>query len=398
MESAESSRLKDVDGHDYVDLLGEYTAGLYGHSEPIIINAITEAAKKGLSFGSQHEGESVLAALVKQRFPSIDLLRFTNSGTEATLMAISAAKAYTGKKKVLVFDGAYHGGAFTFKGGKSSPVNAPHEYLIAKFNDLDSVEALLQGNGNAGQVACILVEPMIGSGGAILGERGFLEGLRKAATASDAVLIFDEVMTSRMHEGGGIQSQFPSDLRPDITTLGKYIGGGMSFGAFGGKRAIMELFDPRNPNALSHAGTFNNNVLTMSAGRAGLEKVFTPRRAAQLHDRGEALRRTLQRLSHGTLMKVTGYGSIMCFHFTQTKLEDIRSPGDLSDDDKALGGVFHLFMLANGYYIARRGFVALSLALQEDELEAFARTVQNFLQNHSQLLSLSQLEEDRARI
>lgn len=252
IKTAKGSILTDVDGHEYIDLLGEYTAGLYGHSEPTIIKAIIEATNRGLNFGSQHEDEVRLANLVKKRFPSIDLLRFTNSGTEATLMALSAAKAYTGRGKILVFDGGYHGGAFTFKDMKSSVVNAPHEYLIATYNDLHSVHRLLQANKNA--VAAILVEPMMGSGGAIPPVMGFLEGLRKAATDAGSVLIFDEVMTSRMHAGGGIQSQLPAAAAPDMTTLGKYIGGGMSFGAFGGKKAIMELFDPRKPGALQHAG------------------------------------------------------------------------------------------------------------------------------------------------
>lgn len=252
IKSAQGSILTDADGHDYIDLLGEYTAGLYGHSDPKIINAIVEATKRGLNFGSHHEDEVKLAELVKQRFPSMDLLRFTNSGTEATLMALSVAKAYTGRKKILVFDGGYHGGAFTFKDMKSSVVNAPHEYLIATYNDLHSVHGLLRANKN--DVAAVLVEPMMGSGGAIHPVSGFLDGLRKAATEAGAVLIFDEVMTSRMHSGGGIQSQLPASAAPDLTTLGKYIGGGISFGAFGGRKDIMELFDPRKPNALQHAG------------------------------------------------------------------------------------------------------------------------------------------------
>ncbi len=258
IKRAEGSNLFDVDGHDYVDLLGEYTAGLYGHSEPLIINAITEAAKRGINFGSQHEDEGKLAELVKQRFPSMELIRFTNSGTEATLMALSAAKAYTDRSKILVFDGGYHGGAFTFKNGKSSVVNAPHDYLIARYNDLPSVYALLDDDANRQQVAAIIVEPMMGSSGAIPPVAKFLEGMRHLATAAGAVLIFDEVMTSRMHAGGGIQSQLSASIRPDMTTLGKYIGGGMSFGAFGGKREIMELFDPRKPNALSHAGEYDH--------------------------------------------------------------------------------------------------------------------------------------------
>jgi glutamate-1-semialdehyde 2,1-aminomutase len=193
IKTANGARLIDVDGHEYVDLLGEYTAGLYGHSEPVIIEAIQAAAKNGINFGSQHEDEVKLAAMVKQRFPSIDLIRFTNSGTEANLMAIAAAKAFTGKKKVLVFDGGYHGGAFLFKDGKSSAVNAPHQYLIASYNDLQSVKRLTQASENSNDVAAIVVEPMMGSAGAIPPIKGFLEGLREVATATGAVLIFDEV-------------------------------------------------------------------------------------------------------------------------------------------------------------------------------------------------------------
>ena len=242
---------------------------------------------------------------------------------------------------------------------------------------------------HVGNVAAILIEPMMGSGGAIPAQPGFLENLRKAATEAGAMLIFDEVMTSRMHRGGGIQSQLPLALRSDSTTLGKYIGGGMSFGAFGGKREIMELFDPRREGGLAHAGTFNNNVLTMSAGRAGLEQVFTPERAEQLHARGERLRQRLQEVSEGTLLKVTGYGSVLCFHFTKTEAADIRCPDDLKDEDKALGDAFHLWLLQRGFYIARRGFVALSLALSEGDLGALVDAVGAFVQEYAYLLSSS---------
>lgn len=228
--SAQNATLHDADGHSYIDLLGEYTAGLYGHSEPVITRAIIETTKKGLNFGSHHEDEGRLAALVKQRFPSMELLRFTNSGTEANLMAIAAAKIATGKQKIVVFANGYHGGTFLFAGGKNSSINVPHEYLIATYNDLGSVHALIREPENARDVAAIIVEPMMGSGGCIPADEGFLEGLRKAADESEAVLIYDEVMTSRMYSGGGIQSQLPVEMRPDLTTLGKYIGGGMSFG------------------------------------------------------------------------------------------------------------------------------------------------------------------------
>lgn len=383
---ASGSKLYDADGHIYTDLLGEYTAGLYGHSDPTILSAIQDALSRGLSFGSHHADETKLAEQIKARFEAIDLLRFTNSGTEATLMALALAKVYTSKKKILVFANAYHGGAFSFKGMGSSPVNAPHEYLIAEYNNLSPVHALIRDPANAKDIAAIIVEPMTGSGGAIPADRSFLEGLRVVANEVGAVLIFDEVMTSRMHAGGGIQSQLPRGMRPDLTTLGKYIGGGMSFGAFGGKHEIMSLFDLRNPNALAHAGTFNNNVLTMAAGRAGLEKVFTPEMALQLHETGDRLRKRLQDISRGTMMKVTGYGSIMCFHFVETPVEQIKSHKGLTRADTRLNDLLHLFLLEHGYYIARRSFIALSLVLTDAELDRFVRAVEQFVAEYRPLL------------
>ncbi|KAK4494260.1 hypothetical protein PRZ48_014558 [Zasmidium cellare] len=386
--SANGATLHSADGHAYTDLLGEYTAGVYGHSDPVIAQAIIETTKKGLNFGSHHEDEGRLAGLIKQRFPSIELMRFTNSGTEANLMALAAAKIATGKKKIVVFANGYHGGTFLFAGGKSSSINVPHEYLIATYNDLESVYELIRKPENKENVAAIIVEPMMGSGGCIPADRRFLEGLRKAADESKAVLIYDEVMTSRSHSGGGIQSQLPMELRPDLTSLGKYIGGGMSFGAFGGKRSIMDIFDPRHPDSIKHAGTFNNNVLTMAAGRVGLEQVFTPYRAQQLHATGDKLRQRLQDIGRGTLMKVTGVGSIMGIHFTRTVLEDIKSHKDIVDSDATLSNLLHLFLLDRGFYIARRGFIALSLALTESDLDGFAKTVQDFVTEHRQILGV----------
>lgn len=394
VECAEAARLYDVDGHEYTDFLGEYSAGLYGHSDPTILRTISDTLRNGLNFGSQHENENKLATAIKARFPSIDLLRFTNSGTEATLLALAASTAFTRRKKVVVFEGGYHGGAFTFRTGKSSPINAPFEYLIARYNDVQSVHELLNDPENAGQVAAILVEPMQGSGGAIVARRDFLINLREAATDAGSVLIFDEVMTARMHEGGGIQSQFPLELRPDLTTLGKYIGGGMSFGAFGGKRAIMDMFDPRNANGLTHAGTYNNNTLTMSAGLTGLEQIFTPQRARELHEAGEELRRSLLEVAEGTLMTVTGCGSLMCFHFTATDPKDIRSLRDVQDHNRTLGDLLHLFLLEKGYYIGRRGFMALCLPLSAQDYEGFVRTIKEFLSTYASLV----VSESRPRL
>lgn len=383
------AKLTDADGHSYVDLLGEYTAGLYGHSDPVIAEAITTALTRGLSYGGQHENEARLAAMIEQRFPSIELLRFTNSGTESNLLNIALARAFTSKNKILVFDGCYHGGVLGWKAGVGSAINMPFDFLIAKYNDIDSVEDVLAETGNASDLAAIIVEPFVGAGGGIPAKPEFLLCLREQASKHGALLIFDEVMTSRMHEGGGIQSQLPPNKQPDLTSLGKYIGGGMSFGAFGGRRDIMALFDPRQNGGLAHAGTFNNNVFTMAAGCAGLERVFTPQRARELHERGQDLRSRLRKVCEGTLLQWTGLGSIICSHFTTTPSEKILSPNDLLHIDPTMAGLFHLWLLEHGFYIGRRGFIALSLAVTDQEISAFVDAVQQFIDEHKPLLTMN---------
>ena len=243
MARGEGARLWDLDGHEYADFLSEFTAGIYGHSHPAIRSAVEAALAGGLNFGAHTEIEARFAAAVCARFPSIELVRFTNSGTEANLMAVSAARAITGRPKILVFGGGYHGGVFYFR-GHGSPLNAPFEFLLGRYNDLEALETLVRPHRQ--ELAAILVEPMQGTTGCIPAERGFLAGLRALANETGALLIFDEVMTSRLAPGG---LQEVHGILPDLTTLGKYLGGGMSFGAFGGRAEIMERFDPRRPDA-----------------------------------------------------------------------------------------------------------------------------------------------------
>ena len=370
-------RLWDADGHEYVDLLGEYTAGLYGHSNPVIRAALDTALDGGWNLGGHGVMEARLARLVVDRFPSIDRVRFTNSGTEANLLAIATATAVTGRRSVMVFDGGYHGGILYFGGG-GIPINAPHRWVLGQYNDPAGAVALARQH--AGDLACILVEPMLGSGGCIPAEPAFLQALRHVATETGAILIFDEVMTSRMSAGG---QQARLGITPDMTTLGKYIGGGMSFGAFGGSHAIMDRYDPRRPDALPHAGTFNNNVLTMAAGVAGLTQVFTPAVARALFDRGEALRARLNTIAAGTPLQWTGLGSLLTAHFQHAP---IRSPADAAAGHPGLRELFFFDMLARGFYLARRGMIALSLEVREAELDDFCAAVADFIQARQSLL------------
>lgn len=344
------------------------------------MSAISAALSNGISFGSHHVDEFKLAELIRARFSSMELLRFTNSGTEANLMAVAAAKIFTGRKKIVVFEGGYHGGVFVFGAGHCD-VNVPYEFLLARYNDIASVKKFFSGHGS--NIAAVLVEPMLGSGGGICGTRDFLTSLRDLTEKNGSLLIFDEVMTSRLYDGSGIQGEF--GIKPDLTTLGKYIGGGMSFGAFGGRADIMALFDPRT-GKIPHAGTFNNNVLTMAAGRVGLAEIFTPTVARELHQRGNKLKERLNSIAPRSKLKVMGCGSLLVFLFTDSSIADVTCPSDVVNGNKQLGDLLHLFLLEKGFYIARRGFIALSLVVEPRELDHFVEVVAEFVFKYKDLL------------
>ena len=291
--SGNGCTLTSLDGHVYTDFLGEYTAGIYGHNNAIIRTAIDEALSRGWSFGGNNTYEKELARLVCERFaPTMELVRFTNSGTEANMMAVATALAWTGRTKILVFRGGYHGATLSFrhspKGPATKSVNLPHEWVVGTYNDVAQTEEVLSALPPK-SLAAILVEPMLGNAGAIPGSLPFLRFLRSCASSNEALLIFDEVMTSRLsYHGLGHKL----GIRPDLMTLGKWVGGGMSFGAFGGRSDIMEMYDPRKSGGLAHAGTFNNNVISMAAGCAGC-KVLDEETTNRLNGLGERLKETV---------------------------------------------------------------------------------------------------------
>jgi len=375
MVRAEGCRMWDADGREYIDFLGEYTAGIYGHSDPVIRRAVDRALDNGISFGASNMTEARFARAVCERF-ELERVRFTNSGTEANLLAISVARIFTRRKKVLVFDGGYHGAVFGFAGG-GSPINVPFEYVVAPYNDIERTRALITDD-----LALVILEPMIGSGGCIAATLPFLEMLRRETKQVGALLILDEVMTSRLAPGG-LQSLV--GVKPDLTTFGKYIGGGMSFGAFGGRAEIMDLFDPRRPDALPHAGTFNNNVLTMTAGLTGLTEVYTPEAAVALNARGETLRLRLNALCRATDAPVqfTGIGSMLAVHMMRGA---VSSPEDAAKGDPKLKELFFFDMLAHGIWLARRGMMTLSLPIGDAECDALVAAVQEFLSVRRSLL------------
>ena len=295
-------------------------------------------------------------------------------------MAVSAARAITGRPKILVFGGGYHGGVFYFR-GHGSPLNAPFEFLLGRYNDLEALETLVRPHRQ--ELAAILVEPMQGTTGCIPAERGFLAGLRALANETGALLIFDEVMTSRLAPGG---LQEVHGILPDLTTLGKYLGGGMSFGAFGGRAEIMERFDPRRPDAFQHAGTFNNNVLTMNAGLVGLTELYTPENARALNQWGDRLRQRLNAVVRrpGLAMQFTGIGSMMSVHMADGP---IRSEEDAARGNGALRDLFWFDLLAHGIWFAKRGMFALSIALDDEDGDKLVAAVEEFVQTRAPLFA-----------
>ncbi len=378
MVKGEGAHLWDADGHEYADFLSEFTAGLFGHSHPAIRKAIDAALDGGINFGAHGMAEAKFAAAITERFPSIELVRFTNSGTEANLMAVSAARAITGRPKILVFSGGYHGGVFYFR-GKGSVINAPFDFLVGTYNDIAGVRDLVAPH--KGELAAILIEPMLGGSGCIPATREFLAALRALASETGAILIFDEVMTSRLAPGG---LQEVHDIKPDMTTLGKYVGGGMSFGAFGGKSEIMEWFDPRKKGGFQHAGTFNNNVLTMNAGHAGLTEVYTPEKARTLNNFGDGLRERLNAVVSGKrlAMQFTGIGSMIGVHM---RGGTVRNAADAAEGHSGLLDLFYFDLLARGVWFAKRGMFALSIALDEADADHLVGAVEEFAETRAPL-------------
>ncbi|HYV49514.1 MAG TPA: aminotransferase class III-fold pyridoxal phosphate-dependent enzyme [Myxococcaceae bacterium] len=375
VERGEGARLFDVDGHEYVDFVGEYSAGIYGHSHPRIRQAVEEALRGGVNIGAHHAREVAFAEAVTRRF-GLDLVRFTNSGTEANMLALAAARAFTGRSKILVMKGAYHGGTLSFGDGPG-PVNAPYDCVMAELNDVEGTRRLISAD-----LAAVIIEPMMGGAGCLAADRAFLQMLREECSSHGVVLIHDEVMTSRLHPGG-LSAHF--GVAPDLETLGKYVGGGMSFGAFGGRREIMRRFDPSRPDALPHAGTFNNNTLTMTAGVVGLTEVFTPAACVELNERGDRLRQALNGAfaERQVPMQAAGMGSLMTVHPLKGRLS---SPADAQKGDKRLKGLLFLDLLDQGLFIAERGLIALSLAVTDEDCARLVAAVRRFVETRHALL------------
>ncbi|MBT6202899.1 MAG: aminotransferase class III-fold pyridoxal phosphate-dependent enzyme [Alphaproteobacteria bacterium] len=380
IDRGEDQFVWDIDGHKYTNFVGEFGAGLFGHSNPLIVEAITRAVSDGVVLGGPNRYERVLAAELVNRFPSLDKVRFTNSGTEANMMAIGTARVVSGKSKVMVFEGGYHGGVFMFAHG-GSPINAPFDYVMAPFNDTERTVELVAEH--ADDLACVVVEPMQGAAGMVPAGKDFLQALRDVTAKHDVILIFDEVVTSRL-SGGGLQQIL--GITPDMTTLGKYIGGGATFGAFGGREDIMSRYDPRSANPIGHAGTFNNNVITHAAGSTGMTQIYTPEKADSFNAWGGKFRDRLNDVigKHGLPMHVSGLGSIMAIHCSEGPHYNEH---DAERDNALKGELLFYDLLARGQRMTWRNSMLLCLPMTDEDIDGYVDAFDDVLATRSHLLA-----------
>ncbi|CAK7229210.1 hypothetical protein SCUCBS95973_007144 [Sporothrix curviconia] len=433
IRSGDGNTLTSVDGRTYVDFLGEFSAGLFGHSHPRIAAAVHMALGAGWNYGGESVAEKLLAAAVTARFApgGVELIRFTNSGTEANTFAIGAALAWTGRKKVLVFSTGYHGGTFVFPmdlcrwmhgGSQGAPpcrnMNLPHEFVAAPYNNVAETRAIVDALP-PDSLAAILVEPVQGSGGCRPAAPGFLRFLRATADRLGALLIVDEVMTSRLGPAGALAAASAVDgdgtpIKADLMSFGKWIGGGMTFGAFGGRRDIMSLFDPALGAAkrLMHPGTYNNNVFTMYAGLAALE-IYDAAAVAALNARGDRLKAGItnalvatglypaEHMAYltdvievdsfaGETMLYTGADAAASVALPRVFLASRGSMLNLRFAGSDAGhwhNIYYHFMLEKGIYMASRGYTPLNLVIADKDVDMFVAAVEAFLAAYKEELT-----------
>jgi len=377
--SACRSVLTDIDGFEYVDLLNDYAVGMAGHSNPTIFEALRDQLDRGTNFGGRSIKETELAELIVARFASIDSVRFTNSGTESNLYALLLARAVTGRSKILMFEGGYLGGVLS-QATKDRRLLAPFEFVTVPYNDVDAFDEAM--GKHSGKIAVVATELMLNSGGCIPADPEFIRHVADVCRCNDSLFLVDEVMTSRL-EFSGLQSRY--GVSPDITTLGKMIGGGLSAGAIGGSRDIMQQFDVRTEQPLLHNGSFNNNILSMVAGVAALRHVLTKAAIDQTSELGDNLRNMLNESLEARDIGLvwSGIGSAMALHLGRQAPQRF-APQAL---EKPIRELLHMFMLLNGFWIAPRGMLSLSVENTNEHAQALADTFGGFLDTYRNLLT-----------
>lgn len=392
MERGEGCFLYDVDGNAYLDFHNNYTSLIHGHAHPPTVKAAQEQLVKGTVRGAPSPVTVEHSSYLRSRMPSLELVRYCNSGTEATMFAIRAARAYTGKDIIIKADGAYHGTHDMVEvnvwadatnevpvariESRGVPSNVLDTVAIVPFNDLAAVEAAM--NRYKGQVAAVIMEPLMNGAGEIPPLPGYLKGLRELCTHHRVLMILDEVVTFRLSTGG---MQMIEGIRADLTALGKIIGGGFAVGAFGGRRDIMSIFDSTRPNSISHSGTFNGNEITLAAGLATLACYDQPA-IDRINRLGERLRQGLNMAfkTAGIVGQAIGMGSLATVHWRDGSIVTGRDAALGMSRAADLHKLLHLEMMNRGIFFPRRGQMSISTAITEQRvdrvIEEFAATLE----------------------
>ena len=388
IDRGEGCHIWDADGTERVDMLGNYTAMILGHAHPKIVEAIRNQAARGTAFAAANRIEVELATLLCERVPSLDAVRFCNSGTEATMFAMRLARAFTGRPKIARMEGGYHGThdyaevsthpVVADAGPPEAPIAQPdsigtpewalEQVVVLPYNDPDAAEAIIRSEAAA--LAAVILEPIIGAGGVIAATPEFLQRLRTVTKELGILLIFDEVISFRVGRGG---AQEMYGVTPDLTTLGKIIGGGLPVAAFGGRQDVMELLDPRRQPNLAQGGTYNGNPLGMAAGLAAMREL-TPDVYDELNRKGERVTEQLTEVfaSHGVPAQVNGVGSLLAIHFSEKPVVDYRSVA--ATDKQKMRDLF-LGLVNHGALIAPRGMAAISTPMDEPVIQQFVDAV-----------------------
>jgi len=369
---AEGCMIFDEDGNGYIDYIGSWGPMILGHRHPAVVEALSSVLKKGTSFGAPTELEIKLAEMLIDAVPSMDMVRMVNSGTEATMSAIRLARGFTKRDTIIKFDGCYHGHAdallveagsgvatLSIPGSPGVPKSFVAHTLSLPYNDIDSVSEVMKTQGE--KIACIIVEPVAGNMGLVTPVNGFLQELRELTDKSGSLLIFDEVMTGFRVSYGGAQAIY--GISPDLTCLGKIIGGGLPVGAYGGRRDIMEHIAPQGP--VYQAGTLSGNPLAMAAGIATLTQLNTPDFYEALDEKTERLAAGLKRASEkaGIKVKLARAGSMLGLFFTD---RDVMNFEDAKTSDLKMFSDYYKGMLREGIYLAPSQFEALFVSAAHD--------------------------------
>ena len=389
MAQAEGTTLQDVDGHGYLDCMNNATSLIHGHAFPPVVEAMTQQAVRGTAWGALCVAQIELAELLCTRVDSLDQVRFTNSGTEATLMAIRGARAYTGKDLIVKIEGGYHGthdlvcasvgpdvnaagpasSPGTVPQGQGLPSSIMDQVRIAPYNDSAALASIL--DAHAGQVAAVVVEPLLGSHGFVTATPEYLQAVRSLTADRGVLLVLDEVQTFRLDTGG---AQKLYGISPDLTAMAKIIGGGLPVGAMGGRAEIMALFDPAGAKAVSHGGTFNGNPMVMAAGLAAMQHL-TDSAVARLNSLGDRLRQGIGEVAveQGLHLQTTGRGSLVGYHFSPDPVQNYR---DAQLAPSKLKHSFFLSCLNHGLMLSPASSLNVSTVMSEMDIDRALRLFQ----------------------